>query len=85
MKFSMEDARKAGDVIGIDWGKYNLEQFMLGMNIELEHGTRDSETNVTDDDAVMTGKIAFAHLKELPDYYDRLKKMEEDIEKFWRT
>jgi hypothetical protein len=54
------------------------------MDVELEHGTRDIETNVTNDDPVLTGKIAYAHLKEFPDYYDRLDKMEEEADKFWK-
>jgi len=48
----------------------------MGIEVELEHGTRDSQTNVTDDDPAMTGKIALAHLKEIPDYYTRLDEME---------
>jgi len=53
------------------------------MDVELEHGTRDSNTNVTNDDPLMTGKIALAHLNEFPDYYTRLKKMEEEGEEYW--
>ena len=53
------------------------------MDVELEHGTRDPWTNVTNDDPIMTGKIALAHLNEFPDYYDRLEEMEEAAEKFW--
>ena len=47
-----------------------------GLEVEFEHGSHDSQTNVTNDDPVLTAKIALAHLKELPDYYTRLKKME---------
>jgi len=53
------------------------------MDVELEHGTRDSLTNVTNDDPLMIGKIALAHLNEFPDYYDRLEKMEREAEEFW--
>jgi hypothetical protein len=53
------------------------------MNVELEHGQRDPATNVTNDDPLMTGKIALAHLKEFPDYYERLEKMETEAEAFW--
>ena len=48
----------------------------MGLNVELEHGERDSSTNVTQDDEVLTGKIALAHLNEFSDYYTRLQKME---------
>ena len=75
-EFTKEDAKKIGDSIGINWNKYDLEQFRMGLAVELEHGTRDPETNVTDDDEIMTGKIALAHLREIPDYYTRLKEME---------
>ena len=54
------------------------------MDIELEHGLRDSSTNVTDDDPLITGKIALAHLNEFPDYYDRLEKLEDEAEEYWR-
>ncbi len=80
-EFTTEDARKIGDVIGIDWGKYDLEQFRMGLGVELEHGTVDPQTNVTNDDDIMTGKIALAHLKEIPDYYARLEEMETQAER----
>lgn len=53
------------------------------MDVELEHGTENSLTNVTNDDPLTTGKIALAHLNEFPDYYTRLDKMEEEADKFW--
>jgi hypothetical protein len=76
--FSAEDARRIGDTIGIDWSSapFDVEQFRTGMDVELEHGLHDLLTNVTDSDPVVTGKIALAHLKEFPDYYTRLAKME---------
>ena len=81
-RFTLDEARAAGERIGIDWGTsaFDLEQFRKGMDIELEHGTRDPETNVTDDDVTMTAKIARAHLNEFPDYYTRLAKMEAEAE-----
>ena len=81
-RFTLNQARAAGERIGIDWdaSPFDLEQFRKGMNIELEHGTRDPETNVTDDDVTMTAKIARAHLNEFPDYYTRLAKMEAEAE-----
>jgi len=79
-EFTTEEARKIGDSIGIDWEEYDLEQFRMGLVIELEHGLHDSETNVTNDDEITTGKIAWAHLKEISDYYTRLDKMEKEAE-----
>jgi hypothetical protein len=83
--FSEADAREIGERIGIDWAasRFDLEQFRMGLEVELEHGRRDPETNVSDDDELMTGKIARAHLNEFPDYYTRLAKMEGEAEEFW--
>lgn len=78
-QFTTEEAKKIGDSIGVDWNKCDLEQFRMGLAVELEHGARDAETNVTNDDEIMTGKIALAHLKEIPDYYTRLDKMEKEV------
>jgi hypothetical protein len=78
-----EEAQRVGDEIGIDWDVYDLEQFRLGMDVEFEHGSHDPQTNVTNDDPIITGKIALAHMKEFPDYYERLQKMEEDAERDW--
>jgi hypothetical protein len=80
--FTADDARKVGEEIGIDWtsAPFDVEQFRMGMDVELEHGLHDLGTNVTDDDPVVTGKIALAHLNEFPDYYTRLAKMEAEAE-----
>jgi hypothetical protein len=79
-EFTQEEAREIGQKIGIDFNKYDLEQFRMGLAVELEHGSNDPETNVTNGDPIMTGKIAWAHLKEIPDYYTRLQKMESEAE-----
>jgi hypothetical protein len=84
-RFTLEEARAAGERIGVDWGSapFDLEQFRMGMDVELEHGTQDSETNVTDDDVTVTAKIARAHLNEFADYYSRLAVMEADARAYW--
>ena len=76
--FGADEARRVGETLGIDWATalFGVEQFRLGLDVELEHGRRDMRTNVTDDDAVVTGKIALAHLHEFPDYYTRLAQLE---------
>jgi hypothetical protein len=78
--FTVEEARQVGEQIGIDWSSapFEVAEFQAGMDVELEHGAHDLATNVTDDDAIVTGKIALAHLNEFPDYYVRLGKMEEE-------
>jgi hypothetical protein len=77
---SSEEARRVGDAIGVDWNVIDLEQFRAGMDVEYEHGSHDAQTDVTGDDPIVTGKIALAHLKEFPDYYDRLERMEREAE-----
>ena len=78
--FSLDEVKQIGEQLGIDWSKFDIEQFKRGMDVELEHGLVDSNTNVTNDDALITGKIALAHLNEFPDYYIRLDKMEKEAE-----
>jgi len=78
--FTAEEAKKVGEALGIDWSQFDVEQFRRGMDVELEHGLVDPHTNVTNDDPIMTGKIALAHLNEFADYYTRLDKMEQEAE-----
>lgn len=82
-KFSADVAKRVGEQLGITWDKFDVEQFRRGMDVELEHGTEDPSTNVTNDDELITGKIALAHLNEFPDYYDRLDKMEDEAHVYW--
>lgn len=81
--FTKEMAKKLGDEFGLTWDKFDEQQLANGMNVELEHGTVDPSTNVSDDDEIITMKIALAHLFEFPDYYTRLEKMEEEADAFW--
>jgi hypothetical protein len=81
--FTTQKAQEIGENLGIAWDKFDVEQFRRGMDVELEHGARDAETNVTNDDPLTTGKIALAHLNEYPDYYTRLDKMEAEAEAYW--
>jgi hypothetical protein len=83
--FTEEQAKKIGEKLGIKWDKFDIEQFRHGMDVELEHGTIDSNTNVSNDDPLITGKITLAHLNEFSDYYDRLDKMEKEAEDFWEN
>lgn len=87
MKKSVSEAEAAAVAasIGIDWNtaRFTLDDLRGGMEVEYEHGTRDPQTNVTDDDPLTTGKIAWAHIKEYPDYYVRLRAMEAEAEAHW--
>jgi hypothetical protein len=76
--FSLDEAKTIGEQLNISWDKFDLEQFRAGLGVELEHGTVNPLTNVTNNDPLKTGKIALAHLTEFPDYYTRLAKMEEE-------
>lgn len=83
--FTAEEAQRVGEILGVDWSLWDVEQFRMGMDVELEHGSVDSHTNVTDDDPLLTGKIALAHLNEIRDYYTRLEKMEKEGEAYWEA
>src|SRR5512133_3474720 len=78
-----EEAKRVGDEIGVNWDLFDLEQFRAGMDVEFEHGGHGPQTDVTGDDPIVTGKIALAHMKEYPDYYERLERMEREAEKDW--
>lgn len=84
--FSKEEAAAIALLLGIDFTKsmFDLDEFWMGVNVELEHGRRDRRTNVTGDDPLLTGKIAWAHLNEFPDYYKRLKVLEDEAKAYWK-
>lgn len=83
--FTLEEAEKIAQKLNIDFSKekFTLNDFLQGLNVELEHGTRSPNTNVTNNDPVLTGKIALAHLYEFPDYYVRLQKLEYEAKAYW--
>ena len=78
--FTITEARELGEKIGINFDTVSLDEFFMGLSVELEHGAKDPDTNVTDDDPTTTAKIAWAHLKEIPDYYSKLAEMERQSE-----
>lgn len=82
-KFTDEEAKRIGNELGIDWDEVLLSEFRKGLGVELEHGPRDPETDVTNNDEILTGKIALAHLREFPDYYTRLEKLEVEADEYW--
>jgi hypothetical protein len=84
-EFTAEEARRIGEEIGIDWASapFDVDQFRIGRNVELEHGLHDPHTNVSDDNPHVTAKIALAHLNEFPDYYTRLERKEEEAKRDW--
>ncbi|MGI8858448.1 MAG: DUF5661 family protein [Thermomicrobiales bacterium] len=82
-QFTGDEARRIGTQLGINWDEVNPEQFRKGLAVEMEHGSHDPETDVTHDDPLLTGKVAWAHIKEYPDYYTRLEQMEKEAEHYW--
>ena len=83
-KLTSMDAKEIGDAIGINWDEVRLDEFTKGVNVEFEHGSKYPETNITKNDKKMTGKIAWAHLKEFQDYYTRLAKLEKEAAEYWK-
>lgn len=81
--FTTEEALWICKYLNIKFDKFDLNQFRIGLDVELEHGRINPFTNITNDDPIITGKITLAHLNEYPDYYKRLTKMEEEAEKYW--
>ena len=69
--YSLNDALYAASVLNIKFDKFSKEEFLEGLNIESEHGSINKETNVTNDDLIMTAKIALAHLNEFTNYYNK--------------
>ena len=82
-QFTADEAKRIGAQIGINWNAVDLDEFRKGLAVEMEHGSNDPRTDVTHDDPLLTGKIAWAHINEYPDYYSRLEKMETDAERYW--
>lgn len=80
-RLTTEEAKLIGKRLGIQWDKFDIGQFEIGMKVELEHGIISPKTDVTNDDLLNTGKITLAHLNEIPDYYTRLLKMEKEAKK----
>ena len=68
--FNMRDALYAAKVLGISFDRFSANEFLEGINIEMEHGSINPLTNVTNDDLIKTAKIALAHLNEYPNYYN---------------
>lgn len=81
--FSLEEAKSIGEELGVTWDRFDVDQFRVGLCVELEHGTVNNVSNVTNDHPIPTGKIALAHLREFPDYYTRLSKMEAEAKAYW--
>ena len=85
--FTMAQAEAIAAEIGIDFTdhRFDVEQFRMGLEVELEHGDEDARTDVTGNDLAATGKIAWAHLNEFPDYYTRLADMEAEAKEYWNS
>ncbi len=69
--FNMQQAEYAANILNVKFDKFTKEEFLDGINIELEHGRVDQRTNVTNDNLIITAKIALAHLNEYQNYYNK--------------
>ena len=85
MKVSLSNAKKIGDKLGVDFNVVDIKMWQYGMQVELEHGYINPKTNVTNDNLLLTGKIALAHILEFPDYYIRLQKLEAKADTYWSS
>lgn len=87
VSFTTAEAMEIANKLGIDFSKekFDIEHFRMGLDTELEHGRKYNPTNITEDNPLLTAKIALAHLSEFPDYYTRLKKLEEEAKAYWST
>lgn len=74
-QFDLAEAKQIGDTLGIRWDKFGVEQFRMGLNMELEHRRRGQATDITHDESMVTGKTTLAHLNDIPDYYTQLAVM----------
>jgi hypothetical protein len=83
--FTLDQAKTIGEQLGIRWDRFDLKEFRDGLAVELEHGAVEPKTDVTNNDPLLTGKIALAHLTEFPDYYTRLAKMETEAKRYWNS
>src|ERR1035437_2614051 len=83
--FTQNQAKTIGEQLGIRWDNFDVAQLRAGLVVELEHGTANQTTDVTNDDPLKTAKIALVHLTEFPDYYTRLAKMEAEAKSFWNS
>lgn len=82
---TLQEAKIIGDKLKINYDTIPLKEWKYSLEVELEHGKYNKRTNVTKNDLVKTGKISLAHLLEFPDYYKRLRKMEEKANKYWEN
>jgi len=87
MKIDRQDVMYFINKVGLKMNEelFTVDDIIKGMNVELEHGKRDRFTNVTNNNIIVTGKIALAHLNEFPDYYKRLEKLEKQADKYWKN
>jgi hypothetical protein len=83
-QFTAKEVEIIAETLGVDRDICESGEFQRGMQVELEHGQRDPRTDVTGDDPILTGKIALAHLREFPDYYTRLDRLETEAEEYWK-
>jgi hypothetical protein len=82
-QFSLAEAKQIGDALSIDWRAIAFDQFHTGLEAELIRTVGDTQTATSQEDALITGRITIAHLKEHPDYYIQMSAMEKESDAYW--
>ena len=71
-KISSDEAKTILSEINAEEMNVDIDEFRQGLEVELEHGLRFKDANVTNNHPILTGKIVLAHLKESSYYYKLL-------------
>ncbi len=79
---SVEEAKRIGESLHIDWEQVDLEQFRQGLMGKHERTVMDPETGLTFDGVLLTGKVVLAHMDEFPDYFTRLAKLKAEVDEY---
>ena len=79
----LAESRRIGDRLGIDWRQFAIQQFQQALNVEHGRVAREPELDSINDDVLLSGKIALAHLIEFPEYYARLAVMNKEADEYW--
>ena len=80
-QISLEEARRVGEALHIDWGQVNLEEFHQGLMGHHKEAI-DTETGLMYQGVLLTAKVVLEHVQEFPDYYSRLAKLEAEVDDY---
>lgn len=78
---SLDQARRVGEAMHLDWEQVDLEEFRQGLMGDCKEDI-DTETGLAYQDLLRTGKVVLAHMQEFPDYHFRLAKLEAEVDEY---